>query len=620
MTPEAWFAVAVVALVIAVLASDRVNTDVALMGGLTLLLIGDAINGGILPLAGALRGFAHPAIFMIGSLFVVAAGLTETGGIAMVAQRLLGRPKTIIGAQLRMMFPVSVLSGFMNNTPIVAMYLPVINDWARQLGISSSKLYMPLSFAATLGGKISMIGTASNVLVIGLFVAFVSTRLDAELAGTASVWLSKLGVEPFGAREQFWSVGLLGVPTTIGGILLIAALSRWLLPERRPATQNLLDSRRYQIEMLVQADSPIVNKTIEDAGLRNLPGLYVTQIERGDQLLHAVGPEQQIQANDILAFAGVLESVVDLRKIRGLVPATDQIDKIESARQERRMVEAVVAHNSPLVKSSVRQSNFRTRFNAAIIAVHRNGELVESKIGDIVLRAGDTLLLDTHEGFVSTHQNNDEFYLVSNVEGSRPIRHERAGIALSVLVVLVLLLTLTTIPPVVSALSCAGLMILTRCVGGARARSYVNWQILIVIGAALGIGEALIHTGAAHEIAQLLLSMTEGMSARAVLLMVFVVTALFAQVITSYGAAVLMFPIAMSSAQALAVNPEPFAITLMIAAGSTYLTPVAYQTNLMVYGPGGYKFLDYMRLGLPLTVLVATISIIFAPIFFPFVP
>lgn len=620
MTPEAWFAVAVVVMVIAVLATDRVNTDVAIMGGLTLLLIGDAVHGGILPLGDALRGFAHPAIFMIGSLFVVAAGLTETGAIAMVAQRLLGRPKTVVGAQLRMMFPVSVLSGFMNNTPIVAMYLPVINDWARQLGVSPSKLYMPLSFSAMLGGKISMIGTASNVLVIGLFVTFINARIDAEVAGTTDAWLSTLGVVPFSAREQFWNVGLLGVPTTIAGILLIAALSRWLLPERRAAAQGLLDSRRYQVEMLVQPDSPIVNQTIEEAGLRNLPGLYLTQIERGDKLLHAVGPDQKIEADDVLAFAGILESVVDVRKIRGLVPATDQIEKVQGTQQERRLVEAVVAHNSPLVSSTVRQSNFRTRFNAAIIAVHRNGEVVKSKIGDIMLRAGDTLLLDTHEGFVATHRNNDDFYLVSNVEGSRPIRHEHAGISLSVLVVLVLLLTLTTVPPVIAALSCAGLMVVTRCVGGTRARSYVNWQILIVIGGALGLGESLQHTGAAHQIAQLMLNTADGLSAQSVLLMVFAVTALFAQVITSYGAAVLMFPIAMASAETLSVNPEPFAITLMVAAGSTYLTPVAYQTNLMVYGPGGYKFLDYMRLGLPLTVLVGAISVVLAPFFFPFVP
>jgi di/tricarboxylate transporter len=509
-----------------------------------------------------------------------------------------------------MMTPVAVMSAFMNNTPIVAMYLPIVSDWAKKLRMSPSKLFMPLSFAAILGGKITLIGTASNIVVMGLYVRYLT---DPD----RSAWLAGALEAPDPVR-QFWGVAVLGVPTTVVGLVLIVALSRWLLPERRPAGAEVLEARKYQVEMEVQPDSPIVGRSIEEAGLRHLPGLYLTQIERGDDLLPAVAPEERIEAGDRLAFAGILESVVDLRKIRGLVPATDQVEKVTGDRRERTLVEAVVSRNSPLVARTVRASRFRTRHNAAIIAVHRNGEHVDAKIGDITLQPGDTLLLDTHAGFVDAHRNSDEFYLVSQVAGSRPIRHERAGIALAILLLLVGLLTLSPLSPVVVALLCAGLMVGTRCVTGTEARTSINWQVLLVIGSALGMGSALHGTGAAEVIARAGLAVFRDAGPTAMLGVVFLTTVLFAQLITSNGAAVLMFPIAMATAQDLRVSPEPFAFCLMVAAGSTFLSPVAYQTNLMVYGAGGYRFLDYARLGLPLTIAIAVICTLLAPLAYPF--
>lgn len=623
MTPEAWFTVGVITLVIAALATNRIGVDIAMLGGLTVLMLGDAIaGGGILPVAEGLAGFAHPAIFIIGSLFVVAAGLQETGGMELVARRLLGRPKTIAGAQFRLMAPVALMSGFMNNTPIVAMYLPIVSDWAKKLRISPSKLYMPLSFAAILGGKISLIGTASNIVVMKLFVDFADGRLAAEAAGTATPWMTALGVDRFSSREEFWAIALVGIPTTITGIAVVLLFSRWLLPERRPATQTPLDARRYLVEMVVQPDSPIVGRTIEEAGLRHLPGLFLSQIERSGEIIPAVGPEERLQANDVLAFAGILESVLDLRKIRGLTPATDQVKKVRAVPQQRALVEAVVASTSPLVGRTIRESQFRTRFNAAILAVHRNGDVVRRRIGDIRLQSGDVLLLDTHAGFPEAHRSGSHFYLASAVEGSRPVRHERAWVALAILACLILALTLLskTLPAVVTALLAAGLMVLTRCATGTIARASVSWQVLIVIASALGMGAAMSHTGAAQAIAGGMLDACSGFGPRGLLLVVFVLAAVFSQLITSYGSAVLMFPIAMSAAESLQVSPDSFALVLMVGAGSTYLTPIGYQTNLMVAGAGGYRFLDFTRLGFPLTIVVALTVIAFAPIFYPFVP
>ena len=484
MTFEAWFTIGTVGLVVASLITGRISVDTAMVGGLTLLFVGDLIWGGILPIDEGIRGFAHKAIMMIGGLYVVAEGLRETGGMEIVASKLLGRPKSIAGAQLRMMAPVSVMSGFMNNTPVVAIYLPIINTWARTLRISPSKLFMPLSFAAILGGKLTLIGTASNIVTMEQFLEFYDERIQLEAVGEATGWLTGLGIDPLTPMQQFWGVAALGLPTGILAIGLILIMSRWLLPERRPAASEVVDARQYQVEMEVARDAPIIGKSIEDAGLRHLPGLYLTQIERGEEMIHAVSPDTRLEAGDRLAFTGVLDSVVDLRKIRGLIPATNQVGKVTPGRKARTLVEAVVARRSPLVRRTVRESQFRTKYNAAIIAVHRNGEQIKAKIGDIELRSGDTLLLDTHAGFVSAYRNSADFYLVSQVEDSRPIRHDRAWVALMILAVLIMLLTLPipNVTPVHATFICAGLMIGTRCVTGTVARSAINWQVLLVIG------------------------------------------------------------------------------------------------------------------------------------------
>jgi len=611
MTLEAWYTLGVIGAVIAVLIAHKMSIDVAMMGGLTMLLLGDVfLPGDILSVSHAIEGFSHRAIILIAALFVVAAGMQETGGMALIAQPLLGRPKTIAGAQLRLMGPVAIMSAFMNNTPIVAMYLPIVSDWAKKLRISTSKLYLPLSFASILGGRITYIGTASNIVVMGLFLQYFSDPKNASIVE---------GIKELSAGEQFWGIAWIGIPTTLVGLAYLILVSRWLLPERKPADENSLDARKYQTEMIVLPDSPIVGKTIEEAGLRHLPGLFLTQIERQGRTRTAVSPEERLQPNDRLAFAGILESVIDLRKIRGLIPATDQVAKVGAPRSSRILVEAVIARNSPLVGQTVRAAQFRTVYNAAIIAVHRNGQQIKKKVGDIMLQPGDTLLLETHTDFAKAYRNSDDFYLVSTVEDSRPIRHERAGIAIGILTLLIILFTLTDIPQVISAFLCAALMIGSRCVTGTIARSSINWQILIVIAAALGMGRALETTGAAEHIAHQVTDLGHYLSLgpHGMLFIVFILAAGFAQLINTSGAAVLMFPITMNIAAELEVSPVPFAFVLMAAASASFISPMSYQTNLMVYGPGGYRFTDFVKIGFPLTVLLAILAVVIAPLVFP---
>jgi di/tricarboxylate transporter len=605
---EAWFTLAVIAMVIAALVSNKMGMDLALLGGLILLMA-----AGVVDVEAATSGFASQAVLMIAGLYIVAAGMRETGAVEIIANRLLGRPTSTTEAQLRLMAPVALMSGFMNNTPIVAMCVPLVRDWARKLQISPSRLYMPLSFSAILGGRLTMIGTASNLVVIGLFQQYISKD---------HAWLDAVGFEAPAEWVQFFGVGAIGLPCVVLGIGFIMLASPWLLPDRKPIDTVSLDAKTYQTEMVVGHESPIVGQTIEAAGLRHLPGLFLTSIERSSRQLHAVGPDEILEGGDRLAFAGILDSVKDLRKIRGLTAAADQTEKLHGSAGSRTLVETVVSANSPLVGRSVRESKFRTRYNAAIIAVHRQGERLQQKIGDINLRVGDTLLLDTHVGFLEVHRDSQDFFLVSQVDESRPIRHERSFVAIGLLLLLVALLVggeSLGIAPLVAVWVCAILMVLTRCLTGTVARTSINWQVLISIGAAIGLGAAMQQSGAADALVGGIIGNQNAdvMHPIVMLVLLFVLTNALAQLITPYAASVLMFPIAMLAAEQLGVNPLAYVFTLMVA-GCNFSTPIGYQTNLMVYAPGGYRFLDYTRLGLPLTALVLLICTIVAPLVFPF--
>jgi len=607
MSIDAIFTLVTVGLLIAALVSNRIGPDTAMLGALTLLLA-----AGILTPKEAAAGFADPSVLMIAALFVIATGLTETGAMEMVARWVMGRPKTITGAQFRLMGPVAGMSAVMNNTPIVAMYLPIVHDWARRLRVSPSRLYMPLSFAAILGGACTLIGTSTNLAINQLYLDY--------LASNAGELHRQFGLDEPSHAEQFWRITAVGVPVAIVGIGFILAASRVLLPERIAPDADIQGGREYTVELMVERHSPIVGKSIEQAGLRQLPGLFLSEIQRDGEVFPAVGPGEVIQAGDRLVFVGVVDSVVDLLKIRGLVPATDQVGKVDRNGQRRRMVEAVVSHASPLVRKSIRQSQFRTRYNAAVIAVHRGGERVRGKIGDIVLQPGDTLLLATHAGFTEAFRNSGDFYLVSDVDTAKDIRHERAWVALAILGLLVVLLTVpgATMPPVAAGFLCAILMVFTRCCTGTQARNNINWQVLLVIGAALGIGRAMTETGAAQSIADAIFAAIGGVGPHGLLVVFFLLTNAFAQLVTNKGSAVLMFPIGMAIAHDAGLSPEPFVVTLMVAAACSFATPVGFVTNLMVYGPGGYRFLDYARLGVPLTLIVGAITAALAPAIYPF--
>ena len=585
---QGWFSITIVALCFVLFTRSRVAPDIVTSGALTLLLI-----SGVLTAEEALAGFSNPGMLTVAVLYVVVTGLTETGAVGWIGQALLGHPRGEDDARLRLMAPAAALSAFLNNTPVVAIFIPAVVDWAKRHRLPLSRLLIPLSYASIAGGTCTLIGTSTNLVVDGMY--------------------SARGGRGFELFELAW----IGVPVviTVLGFLLLTA--RWLLPARTSAGESFEDVRRYTVEMLVQSDSPLVGKSVEAAGLRQLPGAFLVEIDRGGQLIPAVSSKEVLLPGDRLVFAGVVDSVLDLQRTRGLLPATEQVFKLGGPRQDRCFVEAVLSNKCPLIGQTVREGRFRSRYNAVIIALSRHGERIEGKIGDIALSPGDTLLLECRPEFVLQQRNSRDFLVVSQLGEHHPLSHTRAPIAIAIVVTMVALVALELVTMLEGALLAAGAMVLTRCTAGRVARRAPDWQVLIVIATSFGIGAALEKTGAAELLAGSLIGLAGGLP-WAALALVFVATALLTALATNNVAAVLVLPIALDAAQITAASPTPFVVTVMIAASASFSTPIGYQTNLMVFNVGGYRFGDFLRIGIPLTVLVGLVTVLLVPMIWSF--
>ncbi len=608
MTAHTWVTALVITLIVGGLISGRFGADLILLGGLAALLF-----FGILTPQEALHGFANPAVGSVAVLYIVAAGLRETGAMTAITSVLLGRPKTLLGAQIRLTLPVAGASALVNNTPIVAMFLPVLSGWARKNNISTSRLFMPLSFAAMLGGMCTLIGTSTNLVVAGL----VQDHLNAGDNATT--------IQPIG----MFTLTKVGLPVAAAGIVYMLLFGRRLLRDRDRRAPLNQDPRQYMTAMRVESHSSIVGKTIENAGLRQLPGLFLARIERGSDTLFAPSPEQKLASEDVLVFVGVIDSVVDLQRLRGLTPVAADVPEgqDESAaspttsrriprRYANKLIEAVVSGASPLLGQTIRDAGFRSRYGAVVIGAHRNGQRISGKLGDIRLRQGDTLLLEAPRDFAEAHKNSKDFHLVSELPGAAAPRHHLAPVAIAILIGMVVLITIAPAQVMTFTLIAALLMILTRCCTGPQARASVDWQVLLVIGASFGLARAMESTGLSTVIAREFVSWAAPMGLTGLLAAIFVITALFTSVISNNAAAVLMFPIALETARSNHLPFTPFVVCLAIAASSGFSTPLGYQTNLMILGPGGYKPHDFLRYGGPLTVLIGIITVVLAPLMY----
>ncbi|HSO24642.1 MAG TPA: SLC13 family permease [Chondromyces sp.] len=599
MTWTAWFALGLTALVIVGLARN-LAADALLWAAV--LACGLA---GILSLEELFVGFTNTGMLTIAALYVVAAGVGETGALELIGRRFLGGVRTRAGVMARLGVAVPTLSAFLNNTPVVAMFIPMLARWCAKHRIAPSRLLIPLSYMSILGGMTTLIGTSTNLVVHGMMAD--AAAADPALADS---------LRPMGLFE----IGAVGLPCAVLGIAYLVLASGRLLPDRTDLLEAIgANPREYLVEMEVTPSCRLAGLNVEEAGLRHLHGLYLSEIIRDGQLIAPVQPDHLIAAGDVLTFSGVVGSIVELDRIPGLVPVADPDYEHElSLKRERMLSEAVVSPTSPLIGQSIRSSNFRAHYNAAVVAVHRGGARLARRLGDIVLKSGDTLLLQTGPHFADAHRNNRDFFLVSRVGGSSPPRHDRAVLSLVLLGLLVALLTSQLLPTVLAAFMVAALMIVGRCLTVAEARASLELQTLFAIAGAIALGQALLNSGAVHAVAHGAVATLGPWGPYAVLAGIAVLSMLFTEVVTNTAAAALMFPLAVATALDLGADPRPFVMVVALIASASFLTPIGYQTNLMVYGPGGYRFSDFGRVGLPLSLMLLVVATLLAPVVWPF--
>ena len=582
------FTLTLIVAVFIALVATRIAADVILMAAMGFLVI-----SGVLTVSEGLAGFANPGVMTIAILYIVAAGLQETGAVQWLSKYLLGSPKGLKIALARLMIPSALLSAFMNNTAVVAMFIPSVQDWSKRIKLPTSKLLIPLSYAAILGGTCTLIGTSTNLVVDGL--------LQKEL----------------GIHLNIFSLLWVGLPISLVGCGLLFLFSKHLLPNRESSLEQADNARQYGVEMHIHKGSNLIGKSIENAGLRALQFGYLFEIHREGTLLSAVGSETQLYENDVLVFIGSPECAREIQNIQGLRPVGGGADVLEIEHTNRCLVEAVIGPEFVGLGLTIKEAKFRTRFQAAVLSVSRKGYRINSKIGNIRLQVGDTLLLETSQDFVGQYRSRRDFLLVSAINDSTPPNFRKAPLAVALLLSLVILSATGLLSILEAAMLCAAAMLATRCISVAKARRNVNLTVITVIAASFSLGAAMSKTGAAELIASNIVHLTPH-SPWLSLALIYLITVIFTEMITNNAAAVLMFPIAIATANQLHCDPLPFIITIMVAASASFITPIGYQTNLMVMGPGGYKTRDFLKAGLPISLAVGATTIAIIPFIWPF--
>jgi di/tricarboxylate transporter len=561
------------------MSAGRMAPHIVMLGVLVVLSA-----SGIISADQALAGFSNSGLITVVAMFVVAAGIHHSGGVDLLVHRVLRHPKSVRSAQARIALPVALLSGFLNNTPVVATMIPAVHAWSRKIGISPSKLMIPLSYSAILGGTLTLIGTSTNLVVNGQY---------EHLTGTSGF--------------SIFSITAVGLPVAVIGVAVMLLVMPRFLPDRED--QHKFGSmREFTLEVAVATDGPLVGKTVGQAGLRELERLYLVEIERDGSVVIAAPSEERLRGGDRLVFAGDTQAISDLLRINGIVPSVNTDEpSISQHRAERCLVEAALSPQSDVLGLTIRDARIRDRYGAVVLAVARGGERVSGNLGNIRLKPGDILLLEARPAFLSRQRYSKDFLLINDLETETP-RHDRAWLSWGILLVLIGLAACGLLSMLNAALLGAALMIVFGCCSVSQAQKAVDVPVILTIAASFALGAGLEETGAATYMARGILGLSQGHVLLAVLLVYFSVSVL-TEVITNNAAAVLVLPVVLSMTASMGVAPEPFVIAVMMAASASFATPLGYQTNMMVFGPGGYRFGDFVRVGLPMNVFIGGVTV-----------
>ncbi len=564
-----------------------------------LLILGMLIATGILSPEAGVAGFANPAPITIAAVLVLSAGLARTGAVATLGGRL-----TALGGQSEVsqmaviLVAVGVMSAFINNTAAVAMSIPIVLGVARDKGISPSKLLIPVSFAGILGGTCTYIGTSTNIIVGSI--------------------LEDAGHAPFGMFEF----------STIGGLFLVLGLvyllfiGSHLLPIRRGSHENRTENyhlREYLTELVIRSDSRLIGKTLRRSKLANSQGIEVLEIRRGGERVGALLFEIELEAGDLLIVKGNIDNIMNVRQVEGLeihpeVKLGDQ--DLESS--DVVLAEGVIATGSRLIDKTLIDAEFRKRYQATVLAIRRHGGDIRDKLAHVRLQFGDTLLIQGRRDRLESLRQGTDFMLLMEDTSMPRYRKRKMTVAVVIFLTVIGLASFTSMTIMVAALLGALAMVLTRCLTIQEGYDSIDWRIIMLIAGTLSLGKALETTGGAQLIAEHLINLVGPYGPQAVLAALYLLTMIMTELMSNNATAALMTPIALSVAIGMGVDVRPFAFAVAFAASASFLSPIGYQTNTLVYGPGGYKFTDYFRVGWPVSLTVWGLATLLIPILWPF--
>ncbi len=579
---EAWLTLAVVTLAVLVLTRDLISPAVAFMAAVVVLLV-----AGVITPADAFQGFSNPAPITVAALYVLARAVEKSGALHPIVRATLGTAKSVRGALARMTVPVAAASAFVNNTPIIAMLSPQIGEWADRRGDSASRYLMPLSFAAILGGMTTLIGTSTNIVVSGL--------LEAE------------GHDPF----TMFELTRIALPMALAGLVVTILASPALLPDRLPPRQEArAGGRSFSVRMIVEPGGPLDGLRMDEMWSALPKGATMVYFERDGEGAGQPHPDTVLRGGDFLTMLGDTDVVLELHDVSGLASSQQPHLPFEFRSSRHAYFEAVIAPESRLVGRSLIDIRFLARYQATVVAIHRAGEPVHGHLAKAPLKPGDTLMVIADRGFGDRWRGRNDFMLVSRLGAPAPALSPKAGIVLAVAAAIVLGAAFQILPILHLSLLGALALVVFGILTPNEAKDAIDFDVIVVIGAAFGLAAAVTESGLGQGTATLVADTLGGFGPQGAMAGIILITVTLSSIITNNAAAALVLPIAMSTAADFGIEARAAAVAVALSASASFMTPIAYQTNLMVYGPGGYRFGDYARLGTPLTLLVMVALIV----------
>ena len=573
---EAWLTLGVITGAVLVLTRDLVSPAVAFMAAVVVLLVADVVT----PLQ-AFQGFSNPAPITVAALYVLARAVEKSGALQPMVRATLGTARSVRGALARMTVPVAAASAFLNNTPIIAMLSPQIGEWADKRGDSASRYLMPLSFAAILGGMTTLIGTSTNLVVSGL--------LETE------------GYEPF----TMFELTRIALPVALVGLVIAIIASPVLLPDRLPPRREAREGgRSFSVRMIVEPGGPLDGLRMDQAWSSLPAGATMVYFERDGEGAGQPHPDTVLQGGDFLTLLGDTDVVLKLHDVSGLASSQQPHLPFEFRSSRHSYFEAVIAPESRLVGKSLIDIRFLARYQATVVAIHRAGEPVHGHLASATLKPGDTLMVIADQGFGERWRGRNDFLLVSRLGAPAPPLSPKAVVVLGVAAAVVIGAGFQLLPILHLSLLGALALVVLGIFSPNEAKDAIDFDVIVVIGAAFGLAAAVETSGLGRSAADLIAAVAGSFGAEGAMAAIVVATIALSSIITNNAAAALVLPIALTSAATFGIDARAAAVAVALSASASFMTPIAYQTNLMVYGPGGYRFGDYARLGTPLTLVV----------------